>query len=209
MTRPEDLTARARIRDAALALFAERGIAAATIRDIAQAAGVSSGLLRHHFGSKEGLREACDQYAMAELAKIQAEFVEQGRLSEQSLLGTVHPGMLLLQRYLVQSTMDGSAAGAQMFDRMVESGERWLAGTKLVSADPRAYAATLVAMQLGMYSLQAELSRSLGTDVSEPAGRARMLKAAIEIFAQPLITPEQAAQARAAMDRLTAPEETP
>jgi TetR/AcrR family transcriptional regulator, regulator of cefoperazone and chloramphenicol sensitivity len=205
MTRPEDLTARARIRDAALALFAERGIAAATIRDIAQAAGVSSGLLRHHFGSKDGLREACDQYAMAELAKIQAEFAEQGRLSEQSLLGTVHPGMLLLQRYLVQSTMDGSPAGAQMFDRMVESGERWLAGTELVTADPRAYAATLVAMQLGMYSLQAELSRSLGTDVSAPAGRARMLKAAIEIFAQPLITPEQAAQARAAMDRISDP----
>ncbi|MGH3750942.1 MAG: helix-turn-helix domain-containing protein, partial [Micromonosporaceae bacterium] len=52
----EDLTARARIRDAALRLFAERGIGPATIRDIAKAAGVSSGLVRHHFGSKEALR---------------------------------------------------------------------------------------------------------------------------------------------------------
>ena len=47
----EDLTARARIRDAALALFAERGTDGATIRDIAKAAGVSGGLVRHHFGS--------------------------------------------------------------------------------------------------------------------------------------------------------------
>ena len=40
----EDLTARARIRDAALRLFAERGTDGATIRDIAKAAGVSGGL---------------------------------------------------------------------------------------------------------------------------------------------------------------------
>lgn len=146
---------------------------------------------------------------MAELAKIQAEFVDQGRLSEQSMLGTVHPGALQMQRYLVKSTMDGSAAGALMFDRMVESGERWLAGTKLVSADPRAYAATLVAMQLGMFTLQDELSRALGTDVSAPAGRARMLRAAVEIFAQPLITPDQAAQAQAALDRISVPEAKP
>lgn len=54
---PEDLTARARIRDAALKHFTESGFAKATIRDIARTAGVSPGLVRHHFGSKEGLRE--------------------------------------------------------------------------------------------------------------------------------------------------------
>ena len=44
-----DLTARARIRDAALRLFAERGVEGVTIREIAEAAGVSGGLVRHHF----------------------------------------------------------------------------------------------------------------------------------------------------------------
>ncbi len=52
----EDLTARARIRDAALAQFAEYGFDRATVRGIAGAAGVSPGLVRHHFGSKNGLR---------------------------------------------------------------------------------------------------------------------------------------------------------
>jgi AcrR family transcriptional regulator len=66
--RPEDpaygnLTARARIRDAALLQFAEPGVNGATIRGIAEAAGVSPGLVQHHFGSKEALREACDTYA--------------------------------------------------------------------------------------------------------------------------------------------------
>jgi hypothetical protein len=39
---PADLTARARIRDAALRLFGEQGFDQATIRGIAEAAGVSS-----------------------------------------------------------------------------------------------------------------------------------------------------------------------
>ena len=58
-TDPEDLTARARIRDAALLHFGEQGFDRATIREIARTAGVSSGLVRHHFGSKQALREAC------------------------------------------------------------------------------------------------------------------------------------------------------
>jgi len=74
----EDLTARARIRDAALALFAERGMDGATIRDIAKAAGVSGGLVRHHFGSKDGLRAACDSYALDQLMQIKEQAVLDG-----------------------------------------------------------------------------------------------------------------------------------
>ncbi|MFD0534725.1 TetR/AcrR family transcriptional regulator [Actinomadura luteofluorescens] len=61
---PEDLTARAKIRDVALLQFAEHGMRGATFRGIAEAAGVSVGLVQHHFGSKEELREACDAYAL-------------------------------------------------------------------------------------------------------------------------------------------------
>lgn len=53
----EDLTARARIRNAALRHFTEYGFDRSSIRDIAAAAGVSSGLVRHHFGSRDQLRD--------------------------------------------------------------------------------------------------------------------------------------------------------
>lgn len=43
-------------------LFAERGFDSVTVRDIAAASGVSVGLINHHFGSKDGLREAVDVY---------------------------------------------------------------------------------------------------------------------------------------------------
>jgi AcrR family transcriptional regulator len=61
---PADLTGKARIHDAAIAHFAGHGFAAASLRGIAEAANVSAGLVRHHFGSKDGLRQACGAYAL-------------------------------------------------------------------------------------------------------------------------------------------------
>jgi len=193
-----DLTARARIRDAAIQLFAERGIPAATVRDIAQAAGVSSGLLRHHFGSKEGLRDACDEYAMAELTAIGARF------TEMQVIDRITPRILRLQRYLVRSTMDGSPAGTAMFDRMIDYGESWLATTELKVSDPRAYIAVLSAMKMSMFTMRDLLSRALGADVGDPVGWFRVLLASIEIFSEPLITPEAADQLRKALERMSA-----
>lgn len=46
----------------AMHLFAERGFDGVTVRDISSAADVSVGLINHHFRSKEGLRQAVDDY---------------------------------------------------------------------------------------------------------------------------------------------------
>ncbi|MDN5559804.1 MAG: TetR/AcrR family transcriptional regulator, partial [Ruaniaceae bacterium] len=46
-----DLTAAARIRDAAIDVFGRRGFEAASIREIAREAGVSPALVMHHYGS--------------------------------------------------------------------------------------------------------------------------------------------------------------
>lgn len=53
---------------AARALFAERGVDAVSTRDIAAAAGVAHGLVRHHFGSKAGVWHAVVDAADAEFA---------------------------------------------------------------------------------------------------------------------------------------------
>src|SRR5256714_4032161 len=65
-----DVTARAgtaarrqAILDAALRLFATRGLRATAIEDICAASGASNGSLYHHFGSKEGI--AATLYASA------------------------------------------------------------------------------------------------------------------------------------------------
>lgn len=57
-----DLTAKARIRNAALALYADYGEDATSMRAIAEVAGVTVGLVVHHFRTKDGLRDAVEQH---------------------------------------------------------------------------------------------------------------------------------------------------
>jgi TetR/AcrR family transcriptional regulator, regulator of cefoperazone and chloramphenicol sensitivity len=198
----EDLTARARIRDAALRLFAERGIENATVRDIAKAAGVSAGLIRHHFGSKDALREACDAYALERLMQIKEQAILDGQLANPGFMSAQHPTVLLLYRYIVRSMLDGSPEVGVLFDDMVELGEQWLAKHHRGQfRDPRAYAAVLVAMQAGMLTMHEHLSRALGTDVLGREGHLRMLGALIDLYSTPLLDAEQAAAAHEAIYR--------
>ena len=53
---PQD--AKEKLLSAATALFADKGFAGASIRQLAEAAGVNSSLISYHFGGKEGLYEA-------------------------------------------------------------------------------------------------------------------------------------------------------
>ena len=201
----EDLTARARIRDAALRLFAERGLEGATIRDIARLAGTSAGLVRHHFGSKEALRDACDAYALDQLMRIKEQAVLEGRLANLGFMSAAHTTLLLLYRYFARSMVDGSPSAASMFEQIVELAEQWLAchhPGKM--ADPRAYAALLVAMETGVLAMHDQLSRALGADIFSPDGHLRMTRAKVDFYSQPLLTPELAAMAHAAIDQLQA-----
>ncbi|MGV1088046.1 MAG: TetR family transcriptional regulator KstR2 [Mycobacterium sp.] len=53
MTEPTQATRREELLTLAAAMFAERGLRATTVRDIADSAGILSGSLYHHFKSKE------------------------------------------------------------------------------------------------------------------------------------------------------------
>ncbi|PWC46251.1 TetR/AcrR family transcriptional regulator [Azospirillum sp. TSA6c] len=61
---------RHRVRDAAIALFAQKGVKATTVRDIARSAGVSEGALYRHWPSKEEL--AADLFAAEYTAMSQS-----------------------------------------------------------------------------------------------------------------------------------------
>jgi TetR/AcrR family transcriptional regulator, regulator of cefoperazone and chloramphenicol sensitivity len=201
----EDLTARARIRDAALRLFAERGMDGATIRDIARAAGVSAGLVRHHFGSKDGLRAACDSHALDQIMRIKEQAILDGQVSSVGFMAAAHPTILLTLRYFARSLVDGTPAAGSMFDAMVDLSEAWLAQNHPGEIpDPRGYAALFVAMETGLLAMHDQLSRSLGADIFTPAGHLRMSRAKIDFYSLPLLSPDLAAQARATIDALAA-----
>jgi AcrR family transcriptional regulator len=173
---PEDLTARARIRDAALDQFARHGIKGATIRGIAEAAGVSAGLVRHHFGSKEGLRRACDQ-AVLDLFRR--------RLVQASIDGDVTPDLLAsvygagvpMLRYLARAAAEGSAVAGELLDEMAAGNEEFLSATWPERFPPGSQAARdaatiMSAMNGGTVVLHEYVARRMGlvpwTDIDSP-----------------------------------------
>jgi AcrR family transcriptional regulator len=200
----DDLTARARIRDAALWQFGEHGMKGATFRGIAEAAGVSVGLVQHHFGSKEALREACDAYALDVVRELSSASAT-GGIHDAGFLASVVRADLPVRRYLARALVDGSAAAARMFDDLVDTTERYFAdvppGFKApTTRDPQAYSAALVAMTVGIEVLHEHLSRVLGTDTFVPEGSLRLRRAVLEVFGDRLIDDEVLAAAHAAMD---------
>jgi TetR/AcrR family transcriptional regulator, regulator of cefoperazone and chloramphenicol sensitivity len=122
-TNPADLTGRARLRDAALKLFAERGVAASTVRDIAEAAGVTAGLITHHFGSKERLKAEID----ALMVRVFTEPLEQsfdGPADQHLVAVTAALARTMatypdLRRYLRRSFLEDDPASTLVFNRFV------------------------------------------------------------------------------------------
>jgi len=61
---------------AGMKLFADRGYSGTGLREIAAEAGVSLGLVRTHFGSKDGLRTAIDAYVLEEIKALYATVIQ-------------------------------------------------------------------------------------------------------------------------------------
>ncbi|OLT10903.1 hypothetical protein BJF79_25395 [Actinomadura sp. CNU-125] len=198
--------ARARIRDAALREFAERGVNGATIRGIARAAGVSPGLVQHHFRSKEALRRACDEYALEILKSTKLEGLR-GGMGNPGFTATALDALLPLQRYLARALVDGSPGAAALFDDVVAVSEEMLQGdtpgvSKPNTSDPHAYAAVLTGMTFGMIVIHEHMSRALGADMLGSEGYPRMGRAMLDIVTDDLLDPDLVVQMRAALDRM-------
>jgi TetR/AcrR family transcriptional regulator, repressor for neighboring sulfatase len=88
----------AAVLEAASELFAEKGPAATSIREVAARAGVNHGLLHRHFGSKHQLLAATLQH----LADSGANLRESGAPAEE-----LEAAQELQARVMVRSTLDG------------------------------------------------------------------------------------------------------
>jgi AcrR family transcriptional regulator len=185
---PEDLTARARIRDAALAQFAERGYTGATIKGIAEAAGVSIGLVQHHFGTKEDLRRACDAYAADTLGSLDGLGVTGGEITDPDFLSRMFRLSPLILRYIARAMVDGSPSAAEFFDNGAATAEAFLSGTWPERFPPgsdraRDAGAVMAAMHQATIVLNEHLSRRMGADVLAAENTARVGLAMFDVYA--------------------------
>ncbi|MGH8879965.1 MAG: TetR/AcrR family transcriptional regulator [Stackebrandtia sp.] len=187
--RPEsDLTGRARVRDAALAQFAAHGFKGATMRGIADAAGVSLGLVQHHFGSKEGLRESCDAFVVEAFSHRLARSATDGALGEASFMAELYETSGPLLRYLARALVDGSPAAATVFDQLAAGAEVFLSETwpdrfPAGSAAAGDAAAVMSAMHSGTVVLHDHLARRCESDPFDPLQSTRIGNAMLGLYA--------------------------
>ncbi|PUB32128.1 TetR family transcriptional regulator [Promicromonospora sp. AC04] len=198
MPHSDDLTARARIRDAALAEFGTQGIAGATIRGIAKRAGVSPALVQHHFGTKEGLRAACDDHVLEYYRSTTETAFERGHISDSSFLAKIYDSSQPVLDYLARALVDGTPAAATVFDEMVNLTERYFADRPGL-ADARTRAIVYTSMRLGGLVLHQHVARLLDVESITDAGP-QLGRATLDVVSPDILPDGVADQIRKALD---------
>lgn len=190
-----DRTARARIRDGAIELFAAHGVDGTPVRAIASLAGVSPALVIHHFGSKDALRVACDEYVIATLRESNKLAAASPGADPLAALRSYSDGPPLL-RYLARTLVDGSPHVSDLVDELVNDAAEYTrnaiaAGTMTPTEQPYERAAVLTLWSLGALVLHEHVHRLLGVDITaEPEGVGPYMVPAAEIMAGGVITTE-------------------
>src|SRR2546421_9734795 len=115
-----DLTTKARIREAAMVHFAADGVGATSLRAVARAAGVSPGLVVHHFGSKEGLVAAVDEAVVQRITAALSEVPVEDSGPElivrrAELVGSLLRGQPTLCDYIGRALSERTEASADLF----------------------------------------------------------------------------------------------
>ena len=121
----DDLTAKARIRNAALELFAAHGTSAVPLRTVAARAGVTVGLVQHHFTTKDGLRSAVEEQIVEYHAQAIARVPDEGPPADVAAARDASVREMLARHpavvdYLRRSFLD--PAGSQLLIRLTELG---------------------------------------------------------------------------------------
>ncbi|WP_324652469.1 TetR/AcrR family transcriptional regulator [Georgenia sp. H159] len=159
-----ELTARARILHAAVRRFAADGMGA-PLRAIAADAGVSAGLIIHHFGSGDRLRDACDRHVLAVTRRKESTLVA-GAGGAGAMLAELAEieGYAPVIGYVLRRLQAGGPLATQLVDDLVADAVEYLrageeAGTVRPSRDPEARARFITEMALGALLLQLPAQR--------------------------------------------------
>src|SRR5438128_1966423 len=186
-----DLTTKARIRDAAMELFGASGVAASSLRATARAAGVSPGLIVHHFGSKEGLIRAVDEAVLTRINLALSEVPIEGSGAELIEARAEVVAALLRRQpalcdYLGRALSERTEASVELFHRLftfAARDERLIAaGVLRADTDPFWRAMHQVILAVGPMLLRPLIERELGGELLAEDNLSRWTRARTDLL---------------------------
>jgi AcrR family transcriptional regulator len=189
----DDLTAAARIRDAAIKQFGDHGFGVG-LRSIAEAAGVSAALVIHHFGSKDGLRKACDDYVAEEIRSGKSEAMRSSDPATWFAQMAEIEAYAPLMAYLVRSLYSGGELANTLWRTMIHNAEGYLeegvqSGILKPSRDPQARAKYLAITGGGGFLLYLQMHETPTDLRAVLRDYARdMVLPALELYSEGLMT---------------------
>jgi AcrR family transcriptional regulator len=174
----EETSTTERIRNAALKSFATYGTSATSLRTVAAAAGVSVGLVQHHFGTKAGLIKAVDDHVLGLVIAAIAPPLAEPPADSIAEMGSRVTRMVAEQPdivdYLGRALIDGSPLGTTIFDTLTAFGvARWTKrderGETRPDVDLTWAALNALVLPLGTLILRGHIERQLPESFTAPA----------------------------------------
>jgi AcrR family transcriptional regulator len=172
----EELSTIQRIRNAALKSFATHGAAATSLRSVAASAGVSLGLVQHHFATKAGLIKAVDDHVLAQVLTAISRPIPDATDSVAEIGGrvaTIIAEQTDIASYVGRALIDGSPLGTSIFDALVGFGTaRWNQrserGETRPDLDLTWAAINALVLALGTVVLRTHIERQLPAPLTDP-----------------------------------------
>ncbi|MEW6974153.1 TetR/AcrR family transcriptional regulator [Trueperella pyogenes] len=165
----DDLTAKARLREAAIELIAQDE--PTTARSVAELAGVSPGLIRHHYGSMKELISACDRHIANLIRQSKEDSVASG--TSVDVLQKLHSiGEQHLVSYLAHRLVQGGKEIDSLIDLMAQDAAAYIqqaidVGIMRPVKDVDVLAKMAIIYSLGSLTLHKHLDRLLHVDVTD------------------------------------------
>jgi AcrR family transcriptional regulator len=166
------------IADAAVRCFAREGFGA-SLRTVAAEAGVSAALIVHHFGSKQGLIDACDARVLGVADEKMRLLNTDGIVAAAAwVVSVMQEGSV--PAYIAHALVAGGDAGKRLFASFVDVTEKALLELEL--PETRMTAALLVTHSLGTMVLSDHIAAATGAAPYSNEGIVSMAVAATSIY---------------------------
>ncbi|HIW47588.1 MAG TPA: TetR/AcrR family transcriptional regulator [Candidatus Yaniella excrementigallinarum] len=160
-----DFTAKARIRQVALELFALNGADATSMRAISSRAGVTVGLITHHFGTKAGLIQAVEDDILSGIEQaiaykeVDANVDGVVKALDQRLLDHVNKNPLVVAYLRRMMLIEPGGQGSDLTARFTRMALRQIKdlrrhGVASTSRDPEDQVMQVMLVQLGQLLMQ-------------------------------------------------------